>query len=115
MSGSALYPSKPGPLSKLEAEQVREHGPRPEWFEPWAQHIVLFGGVVEQVYGLINVHGDQIDVSTWDNPVDFSRGLDALGPSHADCDDCVGLLYFSLDEPCLRAVIELDDDPEAAE
>jgi hypothetical protein len=114
MTRAPLYPSKAGPLSKLEAEQVHNHGPNPTWFEPWAQHVVLFPGVVEQVYGLIHVHGDQSDVSTWDNPVGLSHGLDDLWRVHADCGDCGGVLYFALDEPSLRAVIELDDEDEEA-
>ena len=114
MSGAALYPSKAGPLSKLEAEQVRDHGPNPKWFEPWAQHVVLFPGVAEQVYGLIHIHGDQSDVSTWDNPVGLSRGLDDLWRVHPQCDDCGGVLYFTLDEPSLCVVIELDDEDEEA-
>ena len=114
MNGAALYPSKAGPLSKLEAELVRDQGPSPKWFEPWAQHVVLFPGVVEQVYGLIHIHGDQSDVSTWDNPVGLSRGLDDLWRVHADCDDCGGVLYFALDGPSLRVVIELDDEDEEA-
>jgi hypothetical protein len=112
VSGAPLYPSKAGPLPKLEAEQVRDHGPNPKWFEPWAQHVVLFPGVVEQVYGLIHIHGDQSDVSTWDNPDGLRRGLDDLWRMHADCEGCQGVLYFALDEPHLRAVIELDDEPE---
>ena len=114
MSGTALYPSKPGPLSKLEAELARDHGPNPKWFEPWAQHIVLFPGVVEQVYGLIHIHGDQSDVSTWGNPEGLRHGLDDLWGVHADCDDCGGALYFALDAPSLRVVIDLDDEDEEA-
>ena len=114
MNGAALYPSKAG-LSKFEVEQVRDHGPNPKWFEPWAQHVVLFPGVVEQVYGLIHIHGDQSDVSTWGNPVGLSRGLDDLWRAHADCDDCGGVLFFALDEPSLRVVIELDDEDEDEE
>jgi hypothetical protein len=112
--GAALYPSKAG-LSKFEAEQVRDHGPNPTWFEPWAQHVVLFPGVAPEPYGLIHLHDDQSDVSTWSSADGLSRGLDALYRAHTDCDGCQGVLYFALDEPTrFRVVLQLDDDDEEA-
>lgn len=112
MSGVPLYPSKAWPLSKLDAEQVRDHGPDPKWLEPWAQHVVLFPGVTSEPYGLVHMHGDQSDVSTWGDQDGLNRGLDALYRSHTQRDDCGGVLYFALDDPGLRAVIELDDEDE---
>ncbi|QNE47571.1 hypothetical protein F1C58_12115 [Glaciihabitans sp. INWT7] len=114
MSGAPQYPGRPNGLSKFEAEQVRDHGPDPKWLEPWAQHVVLFPGVTPEPYGLMHLHGDQSDVSTWGDQDGLSRGLDAMYRSHTQCDDCGGVLYFALDEPRLRAVIELDDE-EASE
>lgn len=114
MTGVALYPSKAG-LSKFEVEQVRDHGPDPKWFEPWAQHVVLFPGVAPEPYGLIHLHGDQSDVATWSSADGLNWGLDALYRSDTQCEDCGGVLYFALDEPHLRAVIELDDEDEDEE
>ena len=111
MTGAPLYPSKVG-LSKFEAEQVRDHGPSPAWFQPWAQHVVLFPGVAPESYGLIHIHGDQSDVSTWNDQDGLSRGLEALWRSHSECDGCQGVLCFALDEPRLRMVIEADEDDQ---
>ncbi|WP_104192913.1 hypothetical protein [Cryobacterium sp. Y82] len=114
MSGALLYPSKTG-LSKFEAEEVRDHGPSPKWFKPWAQHVVLFLGVTAEPYGLIHIHGDQSDVSTWGDQDGLSRGLDALYRAHSNCDGCQGVLYFALDEPTrFRVVLEPDDEDEEA-
>ncbi len=109
----SLYPGKAG-LSKFEAQHVRDHGPSPSWFAPWAQHVALFPGVAPEPYGIIHLHGDQSDVATWSDLDGLGRGLDALYRSHVECEGCQGVLYFRADEPRLRIVIELDDeDPEA--
>lgn len=115
MNAVALYPSKPG-LSKFETEQVRDHGPNPTWFEPWATHVVLFPGVVSEPFGIIHSHGDQSDVSTWPDQDGLNRGLDALWRSHSECDECQGVLYFASDEPThLQIVIEQDDEEDLSD
>lgn len=114
------YPSR-RVLSKPEAMRVLQSGPDPKWFEPWAEHGVLFPGVAKRRYGYIHVHGSpeslECDVATWDSREGLSWGLEALYKRHSRCDQCQGVLYFAPDEPLrLRLLVEVDDlDDEEAD
>lgn len=119
MSVRADYPSK-RVLTEIESLRVLRDGPRLEWFEPWAEHGVVLANL-SQRFGFIHVLPDEeadqmrrYDIHLFDSQEALAWALDRLHTVHPACgDDCLGLFYFTPDEPVrFRLVVEPDDDED---
>jgi len=113
-------------LTESEAIGALKDGPEPKWFEPWAERGVVLADITKR-YGYVHVLPADEDTWTPERPHAYdmhlfdSRGelayaLQRLHNEHPLCpgDDCLGLFYFTPDQPIrLYGVVELDEDEEA--
>ncbi|WP_315070325.1 hypothetical protein [uncultured Microbacterium sp.] len=126
----ADYPSKKR-LSEAEALEALDHGPKPEWLEPWIERGVMLANLTKHGYGYVHVYSVagsfQYDFAAWPDQEGLNWGLDALWQHHSKqsplgdrsyprCEECQGIVYFTPDQPVrLHLVVEqddLDDDGE---
>jgi hypothetical protein len=123
------YPGKKRLTEAEAAEVLRTGSPRPEWFEPWAEHAVWMGRETKHGFGYVHVYSIagsfQYDFAAYPTKEGLGSGLEALwrlhngklgptdDPSYPKCEGCQGVAYFMPDEPPhLYMVVEYDEDDE---
>ena len=119
------YPSRKF-LTESELMHDLRHGPKLEWFEPWATRVINMTKktVIQGQYGYVHVYhmggAFRVDSASWPDEDGLRWGLNELWHSHDGhrfedshryplCTECISVVYFTADEPPrLRGEVEPD-------